>query len=130
MTASIMSHMETVLESPVMMNESSIPLNGSEAVMLPGRAEVEGERAAHASSPQAADWPPSNSPALSATGRSGTLSPSLPGPPSQSTAGAGSSSGGECEIDPAILEALKTPKERLFVLKLADAMESLINERG
>ncbi|KAG8883411.1 hypothetical protein FRB97_006693 [Tulasnella sp. 331] len=122
--------METVLESPVMMNESSIPLNVSEAMMLAGHAEAEGERAAHALSPHAADRPPSNSPAPPIPGRYGTLSPSQSAPLSQSTLGAGPGSGMEYEIDPAILEALRTPKERLFVLKLADAMENLINERG
>ncbi|KAG9012184.1 hypothetical protein FRB94_006552 [Tulasnella sp. JGI-2019a] len=130
MTASTMSHMETVLESPIMMNEPSIPFNGSETVILTGRTEPEGERAAHAPSPHATDRPPTNSPAPNVTGRSGTQSPSLPGPFNQSTLGAGPSSGGDSEIDPAILEALRSPKERLFVLKLADAMESLINERG
>ncbi|KAG8928884.1 hypothetical protein FRC02_006255 [Tulasnella sp. 418] len=35
----------------------------------------------------------------------------------------------EPDPDPAIIDALKNPKERLFVLKLGESMESLIAER-
>jgi hypothetical protein len=35
----------------------------------------------------------------------------------------------EPEADAQILEALRSPKDRLFVLKLGESMESLIQER-
>ena len=37
--------------------------------------------------------------------------------------------GGNASADPQIIEALKSPKDRIFVLKLGEQMEGLIHER-
>lgn len=35
----------------------------------------------------------------------------------------------DSEVDPAVIEALSGPKERIFVLKLGENMEALVLER-
>lgn len=64
-----------------------------------------------------ADWSRSRSP-----------NPASSEAPSEETQSLGCGDGNAVDVDPQILEALKS-KDRLYVLKLGELMEGLINER-
>lgn len=89
-------------------------------------AEGPAAHAAATDAPNPVDRPPGSMPASTVQSSSGALSPSSSRTLNVTpVVGAGA----EPEPDPAILEALRSAKERLYILKLADAMETLIHDR-
>lgn len=115
------------IHSPVAQSESMMD-NG-----LTGRTDWAGVTAAHTSlpgSPPPSGLASTTSPLPATLSALGDLSSPSAGASNLPPFSEGSGSGGESEIDPAILEALRSAKERLYVLKMADAMENLIYDRG